>query len=414
MRTQLARLALPALIAALVLAPAAPAHACGGMLFPSHSERVGGMSEQELLVAFTPERTVLLASAGYKGATGGAPAFILPLAQEPTMVLQSELGVLAALDDLTAPEVHITVDDGDSGGGGLCGSAGGLKDGGGNLGGDRGDVMVLQRGETADYDWTLLAGDTGMSVAQWLDMSGYTLPADYAAALQPYLDAGDVVFAAKLKSDAATGALAPIELHLPPIEPGAFKIPYGLAAHSLPPGESLTITAYLIAAGGLAPGNYPAAAIDPAALIATSETETNYQELYDERVAGDGEPGWVIDASVADFSAASILDAYDLAAEADNLPTGTLRDGVEQFAARVPISDARITRLRSTLAAADLRDMTLTKIAGADVDRNLYAVYQTHHGQVLCGIDRAGAGSRGLPLAALLVPLLLLMRRRRR
>ena len=122
----------------------------------------------------------------------------------------------------------------------------------------------------------------------------------------------------------------------------------------------------------------------------------------------------MIDASVADFSAASILDAYDLAAEADNLPTGTLRDGVEQFAARVPISDARITRLRSTLAAADLRDMTLTKIAGADVDRNLYAVYQTHHGQVLCGIDRAGAGSRGLPLAALLVPLLLLMRRRRR
>ena len=42
------------------------------------------MSEQELFLAFTPDSTILLASAGYKGATG-SPAFILPLPAEPTL-----------------------------------------------------------------------------------------------------------------------------------------------------------------------------------------------------------------------------------------------------------------------------------------------------------------------------------------
>ena len=222
---------LPALAAAaLALAPAAPARACGGMVFPEHGQRVGDMSEQELLVAFTPERTVLLASAGYEGATA-TPAFILPLAIEPTMVMQSELGVFAALDDHTAPEIHIEL-LGQVGNDGLCGAQT-LKDGGGGLGNGRGDVMVVQRGETTDYDWVLVAGDTGSSLADWLVDAGYELPPAYATALQPYLDADDFIFAAKLKSDAAAGALAPIELHLPPIEPTAFEIPFGLAAQSL-------------------------------------------------------------------------------------------------------------------------------------------------------------------------------------
>jgi hypothetical protein len=267
----------------------------------------------------------------------------------------------------------------------------------------------VQRGATTDYDWVVVAGDTGSSLADWLTDNDYTLPADYAAALQPYLDADDFIFAAKLRSDASAGALAPIELHLPPIEPGAFAIPFGLAAHSLPPDKQLTITTYLIASGGLLPGNYDAAAIDPAKLDAVSETETNYQELYDARVAGDGAPGWVIDASFSGFSSDSITAAYDAADEAGNLPPGTDRAAVAAFSKRVPISDARITRLRTTLGAADLHDMTLTRVEGQDVDRNFHATL-FNLGYAMCGIDR----SRGAPPLLLLTPLLLLMRRRRR
>jgi hypothetical protein len=248
------RTAVPAFALALALAyaHAAPARACGGMVFPDHAQRVGGMSEQELLIAFTPDSTVLLASAGYKGAAG-SPAFILPLPAQPTMVTQADPGVLLALDELTAPSVSITTAS-DSGGG-LCGSA--LKDGsgGGDLGNGRGDgdVMVLQRGSTADYDYVLVGGDTGEGITDWLTGAGYVLPADYAAALTPYVDAGRFIFAAKVKSSAADGALAPIELHLPAGEPGAFSIPFSLAAHSLPPGETLTLTTYLLATGTLVP-----------------------------------------------------------------------------------------------------------------------------------------------------------------
>lgn len=407
MRTRSA-LALPALLAGLALLPAAPARACGGMVFPEHSQRVGGMSEQELLVAFTPQRTVILASAGYEGATA-APAFILPLASEPTLVVESELGVFAALDDRTAPELHISVDDDDSGQRGLCGAvAGGDKDGGG-LGNGRGEVMVLQRGETAAYDWVLVAGDTGSSLADWLADAGYELPPAYADALQPYLDADDYVFAARLKTDAAAGALAPIEIHLPPIDPGAFKIPFGLAAQSLPPAKQLTITTYLLAQGGLLPANYPSAEIDRDALTAFNRVDTNYADLYQQAITGDGEPGWVIDSSLSGFSTDALLDAYDTLVQTGEPPSGTDRAGVQAFAERVPFDNFRLTRIRTTLGAADLHDLTLTKVTGQDVARDLFVTHSPARG---CGVDRERG--RGLPIVVLLVPLVLLTRRRRR
>lgn len=396
------RAAAIALALAFTLAPTAPARACGGMVFPEHSQRVGGMSQQELLVAFTADRTVLLASAGYRGAAG-SPAFILPLPAEPTMVTQADPGVLIGLDERSAPTVMITTPGDD--GGGLCGSA--LKDGSpGGLGNGRGDgddVMVLQRGSTADYDYVVVGGDTGESITTWLSGAGYVLPADYAAALDPYINAGKYIFAAKIRSSAATGALAPIELHLPATEPGGFAIPFGLAAHSLPPGETLTITTYLLASGTLLPGNVDARPIDPAALVATSETETNYQALYDAAVA-DG--AWVVDASLPDFSAADLLSGLDTAVGAGRADDAD-RDAVLAFTNRVPLG-GRLTRIRSTLGAGQLRDMTLTRATLDPREPTMYVTYDPD----------AGAGCRlgsrrGLPLGALLLPLLLLLHRRR-
>jgi len=409
MRTALAYCtpALPlALALTTALAAPAPAHACGGMVFPDHGTRVGGMSEQELLVAFTPEATVLVASAGYKGATG-SPAFILPLPDEPTRVTQTDAGVLLALDELTAPSIVITTPSEDSGGGGFCGAAGAL-DGGGDLGGDRGnDVMVLQRGSTADYDYVVVGGDTGESITEWLTMAGYVLPADYADALTPYIDGGNYIFAAKVKSTAADGALAPIELHLPAGDPGAFSIPFGLAAHSLQPGETLSITTYLLATGSVVPGNYPVTTIDEADLIATSATETNYQELYDAAIAGpDG--AWVIDASLEQFATNDLNSSLNTAVE-NGRGEGTDAAAVAAFTERVALTGARLTRVRTTLGAAQLRDMTLAKTDQNPVYPTMYVSYDADAGGGGC---KLGTG-RGVPFGALLVPLLLLLRRRR-
>ncbi len=395
---------IPTLALALALTPTTPAHACGGMVFPDHGTRVGGMSEQELLVAFTPDKTVLVASAGYKGATG-SPAFILPLPAQPTLVTQTDAGVLVALDELTAPEVVITLPSDDSGGGGFCGAA--LDGGGiGNGRGD-GDVMVLQRGSTADYEYVVVGGDTGESITDWLTMAGYVLPADYADALTPYIAGGNFIFAAKVKSTVAEGALAPIELHLPAQDPGSFSIPYGLAAHSLPPGETLSLTTYLLASGTVVPGNYPFAAIDQADLIATSETETNYQELYNNAI-GDPDGAWVVDASLEPFATADLNSSINTAIE-NGRGTGADPAAVTAFTERVTLSGARLTRIRTTLGADQLRDLTLTKATLDLHDPTMYVPYDADAGSTACNMG----SRRGVPLGALLLPLLLLLRRRR-
>ncbi len=412
MRPDLASSSRPAFTVALALAlghaltHAAPAHACGGMIFPDHGERVGGMSDQELFVAFTPDSTVLLASAGYKGATG-SPAFILPLPAEPTMVTQADPGVLIALDELTAPAVTITDPKdlhGDGSGEGGCGTNS-LKDGG-DRGDGEGEIMVLQRGSTADYDYVLVGGDTGESITTWLGAAGYVLPADYADALTPYVDAGNFIFAAKVKSSAAAGTLAPIELHLPPGDPGAFAIPFGLAAHSLPPGETLTITTYLLATGTVVPGNYGARAIDQSELVADSETTTNYQDLYDAAIAENG-GAWVVDASLEDFATADLLDGLGSALDAGR-GDGADPAAVTAFTERVSLTGARLTRIRTTLGADQLHDMTLSKAELAPQSPTLGVNYDPNG----CPGCSLGSG-RGVPLGALLLPLLLLLRRRR-
>ena len=138
--------------------------------------------------------------------------------------------------------------------------------------------------------------------------------------------------------------------------------------------------------------------------------DTNYADLYQQAVANDGEPAWVVESSFSDFSASALVDAYDTLVETGEPPPGTDRAGVLAFAERVPFTSARLTRIRTTLGAPDLHDMTLTKVTGRDIDRNLYTTLQPAQGA--CGVDR-GRG-RGLPLIVLLVPLVLMTRRRRR
>lgn len=405
LRPSLAVLAVPVALG-LAVAPASRAHACGGMVLPDHGDRVGGMREQEVLVVFEPDRTVLLASAGYKGAGDGA-AFLLPVRQNPTEVHEASLDVFLALDELTAPEVTVHVDDGSGEQRTLCG--GGAKSGdandsaGGDFGGEGGDdVMVLQRGTTASYAYEVVGGDTGTGVVAWLEQAGYSLPDDYAAAIEPYVADGYYFLAAKIKPGVADGALPPLEVHLPASEVEAFSIPFGLAAESLPPGEALNITVYLAAMGGVLPLTDPAARIDSNALVAYSPEATNYQDLYEEATA-DG--GWVIDYSEGDFSSSRLVDGLSLAYEAGRAPTNET-ESVQGFIDRVPFPSLRLTRLRTTRSAQQLSDLALRKVTGEDVSRFFDATFNDQ--MTVCAMTR-GSGA----LNVLLFPLLLVLRRRR-
>ncbi len=398
LRPSLALLAVP-LALGLALAPVDRAHACGGMVLPDHGERVGGMREQEVMVVFKADRTVVLASAGYKGAGAGA-AFLLPVRGEPLEVNEASLDVFLALDELTAPEVTVHVDDGSGEQRTLCGAAKAGDAGGGNdFGG--GDVMVVQRGTTASYEYEVVGGDTGTGVVEWLTAAGYPLPAEYAAAIEPYVGDGYYFLAAKIKPGVEDGALPPLEVHLPPSEVEAFAIPFGLAAQSLPPGEQLNITAYLVATGGVLPADVSAGPIEAGDVFAETPEETNYQQLYDQAISGGG---WVVDFSEV-FAAERLIDGIDIAFENGRASSADPTE-IEAFIDRVPFSDFRLTRVRTTQGAEQLKDLRLRKVAGEDVSRFFDATYNDD--MTVCSLTR-GSGA----LNVLLFPLLLLLRRRR-
>lgn len=400
-----------ALSSALAIAHAPAAHACGGMVFPAHEERAGGMSDQELFVAFGDEQTVLVASAGYEGVDAADFAFLLPLASNPAEVRDADPALFIALDEHSAPRISIHLDEGEPSGGGCGARAGGPPGDANEQGfGDDGEVMVHQRGQTATYEYVVIGGDTGSAVADWLTDEGYPLPADYAAAIDPYVSDGWFFFAAKVLPEAPAGALAPIELHLPASPPEAFEIPLALAAHSLPPAQPLRITTYLWADGALLPEGYPAEPIDESELVALSDTESNYAELERAVLESDPEGAWIIDASRA-IDAAELEYAYEEALGAGRAdPTTSNGAFVRDFAERLSLGSGQLTRIRTELRADQLRDMPLRRSAGTNVT-NDHAVTFTEDAEESegCAIDH---NPRLAPL--LLLPMLALLRPRRR
>jgi hypothetical protein len=400
-----------ALATALALGHSPAAHACGGMVFPAHEERAGGMSDQELLLAFGDDETVLVASAGYEGVDAADFAFLLPLASNPAEVRDADPALFIALDEHTAPRVSIHLDEGEPSGGGCGARAGGPPGDANEQGfGDEGEVMVHQRGQTATYEYVVIGGDTGSAVADWLTDEGYPLPADYATAIEPYVSDGRFFFAAKVLPEAAAGALAPIELHLPASPPEAFEIPLALAAHSLAPDQPLRITTYLWADGALLPEGYAADAIDESELVALSDSESNYAELERAVLDSDPEGAWIIDASRA-IDAAELEYAYEEALGAGRADPATSNGAfVRDFVGRLSLGSGQLTRIRTELRADQLRDMPLRRSAGTNVT-NHHDVTFTEDAEESegCAIDR----SNRLGIL-LLVPVLALLRPRRR
>jgi hypothetical protein len=407
----LPRLGTLALAAALLLTHSPAAHACGGMVFPAHEDRVGGMSDQEIFVAFDDDETVLVASAGYQGVDAADFAFLLPLASNPTDVRDADPALFIALDEHSAPSISIYLDEGDSSGGGCGAQAGGTRNDFSNGGDDGGgDVMVHQRGQTATYEYVVVGGDTGSAVADWLTNEGYPLPADYAAALEPYVSDGWFFFAAKVLPEAASGALAPIELHLPPSPPEAFEIPLAIAAHSLPPDEPLRITTYLWADGALLPEGYPSEAIDPDELEAIDDSESNYTELEHAILAGDPQGEWIIDYS-ATTDLEQLQNAYGSASDFGRADSETSDSSfIPEFFARLGTSEGHLTRVRTVLQADQLRDMPLRRSADTQVDNHHELTFHDEPAGG-CAVDRTGR----LPgTLLLLVPVLAAIRTRRR
>jgi MYXO-CTERM domain-containing protein len=385
------------LVLAAALTIPRPVDACGTMLFTSHAERPGGMNGQELFLSLTPDATTLVLSASFIDASGDK-AFLLPLMSVPDEVRDADDALFVALESGTVPVVSITEAEQWEPSIGCSGASRG-----GDFGGGNNDVEVLDRGSTATYDYVVVGGDTGTALADWLNTAGFGVPAEFEAALDDYASDGWYFLAATLNSDAPEGHVAPLELRLPASYP-ATTIPFGIAAYALAPSDALDITLYVASPGTVLPQNYAVATIDEAELAATSATTSNYSELFDALV--EGAPTWVVEYSNAQWNP-SDLDYWVQGDEEhgiyvdQDVDTAWLTD----FHERLGYDQARLTRVRTRLSAADLTDLRLDAAADVDVDRDHYVTWDPKSGG--CSVTTS-------PMSALVgLAMLALLRRRR-
>ena len=345
------------------------------MVFPSHDVRTGGMNGQELFLSLGPEAMTLVLSANFIGADDDT-AFLLPLQAVPDEVRDADDALFVALETGTVPVVSVEQDYDEPV------SIGCAKSGdAGNLSRGESNVELLDRGMTATYEYVVVGGDTGSTLAEWLNDNGFGVPADFEGALDDYASAGWVFLAARL-SATGTGRVAPLELQLP-ASGSTTEIPFGIGSYSLPPGEDIDITLYVVSEGPVLPQNYAVETIDPGQLEAIDEGTSNYGEVFDGIV--DAAPTWVVEYSY-DWNP----DALDFWVKGDEEYGIYVEEEVDEawltdFHTRLDLQEGRLTRLRTRLGADELSDAQLD-IAQLDyVDRNFYVTWDPDGGEG-CGV----------------------------
>ncbi len=382
----------------------AEAEACGGMIYPDHAERQGGMDSQEVFLAFGSDRTTLVVSADYIDADGDT-AFLLPLRSAPDEVQDADPALWVALENQTVPVVNIEAIEQTVGMACDCGpdDRGDLAGGEGGLGNS--DVQVHGRGATATYQYVIVGGDTGSTITDWLGDNGFSVPAEYATAIDDYAAQDWVFLAAVVKEDAPTGSLAPLELRLPASPAEMLSIPFAFSSHSLPPSAELGITLYVAGEGAIEPANQDVALIDASEVRATSSTSSNYAELFGDRAS---QGAWVQEFGGA-WSTSALRDWYDGYEEYGLGPdpeTEADPEWLSGFGNRIALSSGRLSRFRTRLAPGQLVDLALTNGDSTDVERAFYVEYD--------GSERSAMDPSGLANLVFFAPILMIRRRRRR
>lgn len=355
------------------------------MLFEAHESRPGGMSGQQVLLASGPKANVVVMSSGYEAVMRDF-AFLLPVPVEPTLVRDGDPLLFPALQELTAPRVRIVDNTARPTSSGGCACGGGAMGAMPGAGGGEKSVQVYQRGETATFDYVVVGGSDGSSLAEWLNREGFSVPASFQAALDVYLEQGNLYLAAKVKDARLQGELAPLELHFPPAPLSALTYPFGLTGSSLVPGKRLGLTLYVASTEAYLPKNYPTAKIENSDLVALSPYESSYERVFEEKTR-DG--ALVIDFAAPHFGVNDIAVAkqqlpHELRARHDRenaAPEASSAGGSQGFAtppdAGTPesagepgyqpfektLADALgeapvLVRLRGELTSDQLRDMT--------------------------------------------------------
>jgi hypothetical protein len=129
--------------------------------------------------------------------------------------------------------------------------------GGFGMSGVGGMVRVEAQFAVGEYDIVILGADDSSALETWLRREGYAIPADAAALLRPYIEAGTKFFVAKvdvsrLAFENGAARLSPLRIHY---EDDELRLPVRLGLANSPGRQDLLV--HVLAADRYETANYP-------------------------------------------------------------------------------------------------------------------------------------------------------------
>lgn len=236
----------------------------------------------------------------------GAPdkfAWIVPVPEVPELGL-SPTGAFGLLDQLTAPDVAVQVEDicprsawacdydrsscGDGAGGGPFDVADGGAGDAGATGGS--GVTVIDEKTVGDYQTVTFRASEAGAATQWLRDNGFIVNPTTSIYMEPYVQANMVFVAVKLVPGAGVSAIKPLRMRYRADYP---MVPLVLTAVAAQP--HLTVTSFVYSDRPFRPMGHPIVAIDQNRLALDRDRRLNYPMLLARTIDEHGGDGFAIE-----------------------------------------------------------------------------------------------------------------------
>lgn len=227
--------------------------ACGGFFCDAGpSPSPVDQAAERIVFSLAPGEVTVHVQIAYVGEAHSF-AWVVPVAGVPTIGLSND-ALFTFLGDATVPMFFLGRDLTS------CQRSRGVSDSdGGEAGSGGGEVDVLATEDVGPYETVTLAADDPAALVAWLQAHDYAVPDTLDDALAPYVAARQSFVALRLRSEATTGDLAPIELTYPGDRASVPLRLTGIAA-----AEDMPIQVYVLGASRAVPDNYLHVAVNHA------------------------------------------------------------------------------------------------------------------------------------------------------
>ncbi len=260
-------------LAALFVASARPAHACGGCFSPPRTVQTVTYHRMALSVSTT--QTTLWDQFGYSG-NPSEFSWILPILGGPSVTVQlADVRFLAALDDDSAvvvpsppsaprrecpvcytpppPVVYSCADTLGASRRDAAGGADGATSDASFAGGGDSGVSVLRQEAVGPYDVVVLRGTDAMALRTWLTDHNYVVPATMEPVLDHYVALHMDFVALRLQDGAGLGSMQPVRVTAPGYQP---LLPLRMVAAGV--ADSVELVLFTLADSRMEPLNFRA------------------------------------------------------------------------------------------------------------------------------------------------------------